>query len=492
MIGQLEVPKKDNIYVAKLLVFGSWIVACGLHRVDVWKSSTYEHYITIMPTVAKSSTESALTGNICGMPTFLNKVFIGKTDGSVDIWNVSTGRLIHTIFSSIDSTGAVTAIEPSPALSIIAIARSDGSIALHNVLTDRPVLQLKSSQVSAVSSISFRTDWLGAGGSGDKDGMMATASLSSGDVIFWDLNGGGRISSILRGAHNPSSLSGVSGGVSRVEFLPGQDVMITSGSDNALKSWIFDNKTLLSNPRILHSRSGHAAPVGCLSFVPPNSEGSETTGKWLMSAGRDQSLWGWSLRRDGQSTELSQGNVQSKAKKLGLVGKALENESSMKLEDLKAPEITSIACSLNRDGGIGALAGGRSVWTNTSEKGSIDASEVNATGWESIVTAHRGDTYARTWFWGRKKAGRWAFQSDDGTEVSRACSLSCGLYSLSQGFKHQFKAFRSVFEHYVEPLPSVFVYNLTRMAKLTRHPVADHVCWDISMRYVRIGWLSWR
>ena len=418
-IGQLEMPNKESRHIKKLLVFGSWIVACGSNQADVWKSSSYEHYTTITPTISRGSAGNVLTGDICSMPTFLNKIFIGKTDGNVDVWNVNTGGLVYTIFSPSGSLGAVTAIEPSPVVSIVAIARSNGSIILHNVRTDKSVLQLNPARNSPVSSISFRTDGLGAGDSGDRGGIMATASLNSSDIILWDLNKGGRISGVLRGAHKPPSLPGVNGGVSRVEFLSGQDVMITSGSDNALKSWIFDNKSFSSTPRVLHSRSGHAAPVGCLNFVPSNSEGAETTGKWLMSASRDQSLWGWSLRRDGQSTELSQGNVQSKAKKLAFSGKPLENGHSTTLGDLKAPEVVSIACSLNRDGGIGALAGLGSIWTNTSsKKGSIDASEINATGWESVVTAHRGDAYARTWFWGRKKAGRWAFLSDDGAEVS--------------------------------------------------------------------------
>lgn len=369
------------------------------------------------------------------MPTYLNKVVVGKQDGSLDIWNLSTGKLIYTILPPRASSGAVTALEPTPALSILAIARADGSIILHDIRIDKAVLSLndKVSRPSTISSISFRTDGLGAGEDGSKAGIMATAGQGDGDVIFWDLNDGGRITGVLRGAHNPPSSAHISDsiGINKVEFLPGQDVLLTSGLDNALKSWIFDANSLSPTPRILHSRCGHAAPITRLSFVPSNSDGSDTGGKWLMSAGRDQSLWGWSLRRDGQSTELSQGNVRKKAKALGLLGKSLENEKSTNLADLKAPEITTMACSLNRDGGMGAFNGGGAVWTNTtSKKGPADASESNATGWESVVTGHRGDKYARTWFWGRKKAGRWAFETGDGTEVTSVAVTSCGTFAL--------------------------------------------------------------
>lgn len=359
------------------------------------------------------------------MPTFLNKILVGKVDGSVDIWNVSTGKLLYTILPTDLTSGAVTCIQPTPALSLVAVARAHGSITIQDIRTDRTVMKLNAhnAHASSITSISFRTDGQGAGDDGQEPGIMATSGIDGSDITLWDLNKGGKVIGILRGAHNPPSSvhKGVSipGGISKVEFLPGQDVMVTSGLDNALKSWIFDANSLSAVPRILHSRSGHAAPVTQLMFMPTNSEDADATGKWVLSAGRDQSLWGWSIRRDGQSSELSQGPIRKKAKKLGLLGKSLEVDSSISLEDLKAPEVTCFACSLNRDGGMGATPGAGGIWANAAGgKGSADTSESGTTGWESIVTGHRGDKYARTWFWGRKRAGRWAFETADGTEVS--------------------------------------------------------------------------
>ena len=431
-VGELEMPLGKPSTSKKLIVFGSWIVSCGENKVDVWKTGSLQHYTTIVPTAFASGTDARLTGDICSMPTFLNKVFVGRYDGNIDIWNVSTGKLVYNIKAPTSITGSVTALEPSPILSVLAIAFANGSIVLHDVQKDKRLLQLASdsSRNATTSSISFRTDGLGGGDKGDKPGIMATASQSSGDVTFWDLNKGGRVTGVLRGAHNPPSVSGGAGGMNKIEFLPGQDVILTSGMDNALKSWIFDANSLSPIPRILHSRSGHGAPVTRLSFVPTNSDGSENTGKWLMSSGRDQSLWGWSLRRDGQSTELSQGKVRSKAKKLGILTNGSGAGHSTTIDDLKAAEITSIACSLNRDGGIGAAAGGGKVWTNTGSKKNPDADEVAATGWESVVTSHRGDKMARTWLWGRKKAGRWAFESGDSTEVTTVGITACGTFAL--------------------------------------------------------------
>jgi U3 small nucleolar RNA-associated protein 21 len=308
-------------------------------------------------------------------------------------------------------------------------------LTIHDIRTDKTIIHLNGGQSGAITSISFRTDDIGAGEDGRKPGVMATAGPDTGDVTFWDLNSSGRVMGILRGAHNPPSNTGavVGGGVSRVEFLPGQAMIITSGLDNSLKSWVFDETPYNPVPRILHSRSGHAAPVTKLLFLPSDSDGADAGGKWLLSAGQDRSLWGWSLRRDGQSTELSQGNIRKKAKKLGiLAAPTLANEPSATLEDLKAPEITCIAMSLNRDGGMGANAGDGKIWQkgNHGNKKPTDATLSGVTGWESVVTGHKDDKFARTWFWGRKKAGRWAFETGDGANVSCVGISPCGTFAV--------------------------------------------------------------
>ncbi|PQE05504.1 WD domain-containing protein [Rutstroemia sp. NJR-2017a BBW] len=433
-IEEIPIPADLNEPIRQLLVFGTWIVGCCSTRIEVWKTATYEHYTTLH-TVAAQKGGNELTGGICNMPTYLNKIFAGRKDGGVEIWNVSSGKLIYTLLPPGPDCGAVTALQPTPALSLLAIAYSKGPLTIHNVRTDKAVIQLNGGvSGSTIKSISFRTDDLGAGEDGKKPGVMATAGPENGDVTFWDLNGGGRIMGVLRGAHNPPSDSGatVGGGVSKVEFLPGQPVIVTSGLDNSLKSWIFDETPYSPIPRILHSRSGHAAPVTHLQFLPTDSDGADAGGKWLLSAGKDRSLWGWSLRRDGQSTELSQGNIRKKAKKMGILAhSSLANEPSTTLEDLKAPEIVCLASSLNRDGGMGAHPGTGAIWQKgNAQKKATDATASGVTGWESVVTGHRNDKYARTWFWGRKKAGRWAFETGDGGNVRSVAISPCGTFAV--------------------------------------------------------------
>jgi U3 small nucleolar RNA-associated protein 21 len=421
LVGELHIPNTVTQELTQIVVFGSWIVASGLRAIEVWKTDGYEHYTTITPSRhGAQSLDRVLSGRICTMPTFLNKIFVGRLDGNVEVYNVSTGKLVHTILAPSSESGSVTALQPTLALCTLAIAYADGSILIHDVEADEPVLQLRQSRnAPPITSISFRSDGRGAGDDGSKDGVMATASNGSGDITFWDLTRGGRVAGVLRTAHETSS-SSRSSGINRIEFLPGQPVIISTGMDNALRSWIFDETPFSAIPRLLHSRSGHAAPVMTLAFLPAASDGSEAAGKWLLSAGQDRALWGFSMRKDGQSSELSQGHVKKKAKKMGHL-----QDSSTSVEELKAPPITSIACSLNRDGGMGGVGG--PVWMNSKN---ASAEEANMTGWESVVTAHEGDKLARTWFWGRKKAGRWTFESSDHTPVSSVAITTCGTFAL--------------------------------------------------------------
>ncbi|KAI9681428.1 MAG: hypothetical protein M1817_002712 [Caeruleum heppii] len=434
---ELECPSGLAEPVQQLLVFGSWIVACCHTRIEVWQSTSYEHYTTLFPPSSGHGSD-VLAGKVCNMPTYLNKIFSARMDGKLEIWNLSTGKLVYTILPPSPAAGPITALQPAPALSLLAVAYQAGPLIIHDVQTDISVISLRSnsSREGPITSISFRTDGRGAGDEGRNPGMMATSGPASGDITFWTLQDGGRVMGILRGAHCPASKeSAVRGGVNKVEFLSGQPVIVTGGLDNSLKSWIFDETPYSPIPRVLHSRSGHAAPVTRLLFLPTDADGADAGGKWILTAGRDRSLWGWSLRRDGQSTELSQGNIRKRAKKLGLLGDAPSgSQPASSIEDLKVPAITCMALSLNRDGGMSASGGKSAAWSNIREpdgkKGKKAASASNVTGWESIVTGHEHDKTARTWFWGRRRAGRWAFDTSDGGHVQSVAITPCGTFAL--------------------------------------------------------------
>lgn len=414
-IGLLEIPFRFSEPIEQLIVVGSWIFGCCGQSVNVWKNGSHEYYtcLDLAPIGYKSAGETRAT-RICNMPTYLNKIFIGKSDGTVDIWNVKTGKLIHTIPAAFTKTGPVTALRPSPVLSAIAIAYTSGALCIQNVETGQLLFSSRpmTPQTAATTSIAFRNDGLGAGKDGQQPGAMATACLTSGDITLWDLNRDGRVMGVLRNAHNVSK-GHSDPGVIHMEFLDGQPVFVSTGKDNSLRTWVIDKSPFSPIPRPLHSRRGHCDVINTMSFLPSSSDGSELSSKWLLSASRDSSFWGFSVRKDSQSTEISQGSVDRKANRGVVAHSTSGSNTQANTANLKAPEVTCFACSLNRDGGMGVSVTGP-AWSNPRATDTTLSSKV---GWESIVTGHRGDKFARTWFWGKKKAGRWVFETDDGTDV---------------------------------------------------------------------------
>ena len=49
-----------------------------------------------------------------------------------------------------------------------------------------------------------------------------------------------------------------------LHFFAGEPVLMSSGADNALKQWIFDQED--GAPRLLRFRCGHAAPPVVVQF----------------------------------------------------------------------------------------------------------------------------------------------------------------------------------------------------------------------------------
>lgn len=300
-----------------------------------------------------------------------------------------------TLNSTSQSLGVLTSVTPSPHHSIIALGFSNGLVYLHNLQTDEPLFQLPSS--NPITCLSFRTDTVPppanstakAPGSSD---MMAAGS-SNGDITLWSLSTR-RVLGVMKGVHSAST-----GGVIKAVFLPGQNVLLTSGGDNSIKMWVFDTLSTVL-PRILRQRSGHAKAPNTIAFHPSTH--------YIVSASLDHSLWGFSLRSDAQNTELSQGHSESALNKMKKSG-AFDRATDVSL--LKGDVIICIAIEGNRDG-AGA------------EWGS------NELGWEGILTGGRGEAFARAWSWSRRKIGRWTLATEDGGEVKSVALSPCGTFGL--------------------------------------------------------------
>ncbi|GJE90786.1 WD40 and Utp21 domain-containing protein [Phanerochaete sordida] len=311
--------------------------------------------------------------------TYLNKVLVGSSQGNMQLWNIRTQTCIHKFSSASLLTSpsgsqdgspvAITALAQSPAIDVVGIGFASGEISVYDVRMDERLLRMKM-QDGAVRALSFRTDG---------HPILATAS-ANGHMALWDLNAGGRLLHIVRGAHD--------GAISAVQWVPGQPLLVSSGEDNSVKQWLFDSPT--AAPRLLKFRSGHHAPPHLIRYYGDD-------GKQLLTAARDRSLRCTSVVRDSRSFELSQGALAKKAAGLAVPAASL-----------KCAPVAALAHSTTR-----------------------------AKDWDDVLTAHADDAVARTWTLRDKRLGKHAFaaaperaRGAPAPAVKAVCVSACGNFGL--------------------------------------------------------------
>ncbi|KAG6829189.1 hypothetical protein H0H92_005389 [Tricholoma furcatifolium] len=332
--------------------------------------------------------ESGFTAtSILHPATYLNKVLVASSQGTIQLWNVQSQTCIHKFSlhslqsipeapqpGPVDANCAITAMVQSPAVDVVGIGFTSGEISVYDVRADERLMRMFM-EGGGIRALGFRSDG---------HPILASAS-SAGHVALWDLNSGGRLLHMIRGAHD--------GAISALEWVPGQPVLITSGEDNSVKQWLFDSPT--AAPRLLKFRSGHHAPPHLIRYY-----GSD--GKQLLTASRDRSLRCTSVVRDSRSFELSQGSLAKKATSL-----------SIPIASLKFPPITSISYSSTR-----------------------------SKDWDDILTAHSEETFARSWTMLNKKLGKHTFGFNDAVKgkskerpplgsVKAVCVTACGNFGLA-------------------------------------------------------------
>lgn len=387
----LELPD-ENATVAKICVFGEYLTAfTDKNVVYVYKkSSPTAKYATDLYT---NFTVNKLQGgeiiDLIHLPTYVNKLLV-ITKSNFLLYNIRTGKLL---FTSDEFPDQISAAEAAPVLDIVALGTVTGEVILFNLRKGKKIRTIKTPL--RISSISFRTD--GA--------SHISVASTNGDLVFYDLDHRSRIQ-VLKGIHNESN-----GGISRASFLNGQPIIVTCGGDNQLKEFIFDpslsqgdSEIVVQPARFLRSRGGHSQPPSSIIFADDQSH-------FVLSASRDRTLWAFSLRKDAQSQELSQ--RLHKNKDGNRIGGSTNAE--------KFPEILSIAIENNRQGQ-----------------------------WENILTAHKGETFARTWDSKTKRVGRWTLPTiDEGFAKSVSISQcgnfgfvgssngGIGVYNLQSGLKRK-------------------------------------------------------
>ncbi|KAI8149510.1 Utp21 specific WD40 associated putative domain-containing protein [Fennellomyces sp. T-0311] len=291
---------KGDYTIMQILVLGQYIAAlCDDNVLRMWNVKSGELYTEI------EFGDSFTATTMIHPSTYLNKLLIGSTQGTMQIWNIRVSKMVYQ-FKSFGA--AVTCLEQSPVVDVIAIGLLDGSIILHNLKMDEKIDTVH--QDDRVTSISFRTD---------EEQMMATANMH-GDIALWDLTN-------RRLLHNMKAAHG--GLIASLTFLTNQPVLVSAGADNAVKQWIFEQQN--SVPLPLKSRSGHYAPPTKIRYY--GNDGTR-----ILSAGRDRALRMFSTVRDAQNYEFSQGHIAKKAK-----------QRSVTEESLKLPIITDFASASAKD-----------------------------------------------------------------------------------------------------------------------------------------------
>ncbi|KAG0093270.1 hypothetical protein BGZ93_004161 [Podila epicladia] len=351
-VGRFSCGTDPRLSIASLEIFGQHIISiCSDNSVKLNDHTTGELYTAI-------EFDSSFTVTTLIHPsTYLNKILIGSNQGTMQLWNIRTSTMVYA-FKGFNSP--ITCFTQTPVVDVIAIGLLDGSIVLHNIRTDVTIMTLK--QEGKVTAVTFRTD---------DQHVMASANMY-GDIALWDLDRQ-KILHVMKGAHD--------GTIPSIQFLNGQAILMSSGSDNSVKQWIFDSLDGL--PRLLKSRSGHHAPPTHIKYYGED-------GHFILSAGRDRSLRAFSTVRDSQSIELSQGSLSKKSKLLNL-----------KIDELKLPLITTVA-----------------------------ASPAKEKEWDNVLTAHWNEPGVRSWNYQRKALGSHIMNPKDGSATKTVAVSVCGNFGF--------------------------------------------------------------
>ncbi|XP_022111358.1 WD repeat-containing protein 36-like [Acanthaster planci] len=246
--------------------------------------------------------------------TYLNKILVGSRQGTMQIWNIKSNKLVYS-FSGWGSS--VTVLEQAPAVDVVAVGLEDGRIIVHNLKYDETIVTF-TQEWGPVTAISFRTDG---------HPIMATGS-AVGHIALWNLEEK-CLQAQMRDAHK----SGVAG----MKFLSSEPVMVTNSSDNALKMWIFDQSD--GSGRLLRFRAGHSAPPAKIRFYGQR-------GKDILSAGQDSTLKSFSTMHEKHNKDLGQANLK---KKLG-------SRKGVLKQRFKMAPITQFAAEKSRESDWDSIA----------------------------------------------------------------------------------------------------------------------------------------
>ncbi|VDO12130.1 unnamed protein product [Haemonchus placei] len=238
--------------------------------------------------------------------TYLYKILIGSSIGTMRIVNFRTGRIIHEFSKGFDA--AVTVLEQSPAVDVMAIGLENGHVILHNIRVDETVCKFRHER--GISAIGFRKD--------DKP-LMTTADVD-GDIAVWNLEKRQLVGKITDVHH---------AAVTELYFMPGEPIMVSASADNSLRTWVLDGGDDM--PRQLVILEGHAEGVTAVQF-----NGKQE----ILSSGLDGSVRKYMV------------NVDTMRQKLGSAGtmsRAIAKKKHISIESIRMEPVVDMAIGWSRE-----------------------------------------------------------------------------------------------------------------------------------------------
>lgn len=268
-----------------VLPFGDHVISVDTNNtVIIWDVGSQEEYLQL-----NFDKSNFAISAIMHPSTYMNKILLGSQQGTLQLWNVKSNKLLFT-FPGWQTE--VTVLQQAPAVDVVAIGLTSGKIVIHNLKYDETLMTFQQDW-GPITAIAFRTDG---------HPIMAAGS-PIGHIGLWDLEEK-KLMSQMREAHSTA--------IAGLTYVHGEPLLITNGADNAIRVWIFDGPG--GQGRLLRFRVGHSAPP---TFIRHHGQ----DGKHILSAGQDGSLQSFSTVHDRFSKSLGHGSVnKAKAKKAGLRG----------------------------------------------------------------------------------------------------------------------------------------------------------------------------
>lgn len=296
-------------------------------------------------------------------PTYLNKILIASADGRLALWNFASQKCIYTF----SFPAAISCLEASPAMDVVAVGLANGQILLHHLKFDKTLMSFCCKNSGRISALSFRTDAQ----------PFLISGTRGGDIHVWNLSSQELVSSITASsAHDGQAIVSL-------ECLPNEPVFISAGLDNALRMWIFDHPDGVTC-RVLKSREGHREPPTTIQYYGNDTLAQVTDGTacQILSAGLDHQFRVFHTAREQQSRVMSQ---KSKSKS-------------------------------------------KSKYLPTTPMLRFSAMETRAKDWANVVSCHEDDARAYVWHFDHRVLGKHTLVTS--SPVTSVCVSYCGHFAL--------------------------------------------------------------